>query len=220
MCGTLRKTISSLAVVALMVALAGCRKSLHEAVQYNDLETVKHLIRKGVNVNAQNEDGETPLHIAAILGRTKAGELLIDNGADIHARTNAGRTPLHTACSSGEVAVAKLLVEKGADISALDQIKGTPLHTAGHGCNPQIVKLLVEKGADVNARDRYGHTPLYWAVSYGGYGHREIVQTLLSLGASVLMEKKTGSSPLGLASLEADLTGCEEAQSEAGKTTC
>ena len=40
------------------------------------------MIRKGVNINKQNQQGETPLHMAAFRGKDKSVSLLLWNQAD------------------------------------------------------------------------------------------------------------------------------------------
>ena len=40
------------------------------------------MIRKGVNINQQNQQGETPLHMAAFRGKEKSVALLLWNQAD------------------------------------------------------------------------------------------------------------------------------------------
>jgi cytohesin len=59
-----------------------------------DIEAVKEFLAAGVDVNAKNDWGETPLHRAAVKGRKEMAELLIAKGADVNAKDNKGRTPL------------------------------------------------------------------------------------------------------------------------------
>ena len=70
---------------------------LHLASKISDLHLIRLLIREGGDVNAQNEDGHTPLHWAMNRGGNyEATRLLIENGADLANHAVDGRTPLHT----------------------------------------------------------------------------------------------------------------------------
>ena len=44
---------------------------------------------KMTDVNAEDEDGWTPLHAAVYWGNMEAAELLVNNGADVNRSTNA-----------------------------------------------------------------------------------------------------------------------------------
>ena len=51
-------------------------------------------IENGADVNAGNNAGYTPLHVACEYSYPVAARLLIERGADVNARDNNGRTPL------------------------------------------------------------------------------------------------------------------------------
>jgi hypothetical protein len=68
---------------------------LFAAIRRNDLEQVKALVARGVNVNARGRNGNTPLMMAA---RNPSGfdmiRLLVESGALIKVRNNANKTVL------------------------------------------------------------------------------------------------------------------------------
>ena len=57
--------------------------ALHASASH-DLRITEFLIRRGANVNAKAEDGETPLHVALRYGRLEESRSLIEHGADLH----------------------------------------------------------------------------------------------------------------------------------------
>lgn len=52
-------------------------------------------------VDPQDENGRTPLHMAAIFGRTDTAEILIQHGADINIPDNENKTPMMIAQENG-----------------------------------------------------------------------------------------------------------------------
>ncbi len=77
-------------------------------------EAVKQHLTEGVDVNAKDGVGRTPLHEAATYGDEEVAELLIANDADVNAKDNAGTTPLDWA--SGKM--ADLLRKQGGKTGA------------------------------------------------------------------------------------------------------
>ena len=63
---------------------------LHIAAYNNKIEAVAALISHGADVNAREEDGETPLMRASRWGRAKIVEALLDAGADKELKATSG----------------------------------------------------------------------------------------------------------------------------------
>lgn len=67
---------------------------LREAAALGDLEEVQDLLRRGVDVNSQNEiNGWTPLHWACKRNQVQVLSYLLDSGADKNVLTNKGERP-------------------------------------------------------------------------------------------------------------------------------
>ena len=92
------------------------------ATKSNAITIVKLLVDAGVNLNYQDEHGETALHIASRLGHIEAMRILISGGADVEITENSyGWTPVFTAAVEGQLAALELLVEEGgAEVTKLD----------------------------------------------------------------------------------------------------
>ena len=71
-----------------------------------------------MTTDTQDNEGRTPLHLAALKGDSETVKVLISAGADIHALNEEGATPLHLAAESGHSEVVRILIEAGADGSA------------------------------------------------------------------------------------------------------
>lgn len=136
-------------------------KNLNEAIRKNNIKKVQTLITQGVDVNARDKEGWTPLHFAAELGHTGICQLLIHAGADIHAQSSKfDQTALHLAADNGALECCKTLIQAGADIHAKNDDDSTPLHLAAALGSVAICQLLIKSGADVNAFDNAEMKPI------------------------------------------------------------
>ena len=91
------------------------------------------IIRAGADVEARNEDGATPLHLAANGGHTETAMTIIRAGADVEARNEDGATPLHLAANGGHTETAMTIIRAGADAEARNEDGFTPAWLAGSG---------------------------------------------------------------------------------------
>lgn len=79
------------------------------------------LLAAKANPSAKSEDGTTPLHTAAAMGRIEVVKALIAGKADLNARDMDGATPLHYAANKGTPEIYALLATAGADVDIVAQ---------------------------------------------------------------------------------------------------
>ncbi|OAB79457.1 hypothetical protein WSTR_05235 [Wolbachia endosymbiont of Laodelphax striatellus] len=167
---------------------------LHIAARNDLVNIAELLIKKGINVDAKDQDGHTPLHCATHSEHKEIVELLLDKGANVDAAGQDGHTPLtplHYATLNGHEEIVELLLNKGANVDSVGCAGGTVLHHAvsAENCKTEIVKKLIEKKeANVNIADEYGRTPLCWAIRNG---YSEVARILLENKADPLLGHKS-----------------------------
>ncbi|KAL7307007.1 hypothetical protein TKK_0000756 [Trichogramma kaykai] len=124
--------------------------------------------RRTVRVNAQDEAGNSPLHLALEHGYLAKVELLLKRGADRNLANDEGSTPLHVVCKrkvvrhhqhEWAVKLATALFETKSDgnrkqqavrVNARDNSGRTPLQWAVARIIPGVVDIVLNRGADVS----------------------------------------------------------------------
>lgn len=172
--------------------------ALHRAVTVpvpNALAMVRRLIALGADVNAVNEEGETPLH-GCCYGSTnvEAARALLEAGADVDARDQAGETPLFYVKSAEIVA---LLESYQADFDIKNDRGQSALSAAASFASLETFIALAERSNCLKDSDDYGDTPLHIACIHG---HFEIAREMLSRGADIDARNQDGQTPLTMTS--------------------
>ncbi|MDG1436869.1 MAG: ankyrin repeat domain-containing protein [Rickettsiaceae bacterium] len=150
-------------------------------------EAIKLLLEQGAEVGAKNNQGDTPLHIAALSGHTEAIKLLLERGTELGAKTNQGFTPLHIAAQNGHTEAIKLLLEQGAEVG--EKTQGfTPLHIAAYNGHTEAIKLLLEQGAEVGVVDIFRKTALQRAKEKAGTGDEAAMEIVKAISSATLAD--------------------------------
>ena len=137
------------------------------AAKAADVEMMRLLVELGADPQLPNEDGTTPLMVAAGVGIWAVGE---SPGTNEEA-----------------FAATQYALALGGDVTTIDDNGDTALHGAVIRGSEPLVRFLLEQGAELEATNEKGWTPLRIAkgVFYSNTGKRwpEMETLLLALGA-------------------------------------
>ena len=123
------------------------QKSFLEACREGDIEKVKSLFEKGVDIETKNN----ALIYSSWHGYIEIVRLLLEEGVDIENKNNKEvRTPLIAASCKGHIEIVKLLLEKGADIKVRNIYGKTFYNYLGEKNKKEIDFLL----KDIQERKR------------------------------------------------------------------
>lgn len=92
--------------------------AIFNAIIKNRLHMIKSLTKIGVDINATNIDGQTPLMAAAEYGRTEMVHFLLDNGADARATDVFDQTAIDVASKHGHQNIVELLQRRSGSVPA------------------------------------------------------------------------------------------------------
>lgn len=106
------------------------------------VETAEALVEAGAAVQARDQWGNSPLHVAAERGNAPLVEFLLARGADANAMNGKGRTALHWAADRQ---VVEVLLRNGADPVRRDKGGMTPRDVAQTEGRRDVAKALGER---------------------------------------------------------------------------
>mmetsp|Transcript_24393 Transcript_24393/g.33603 ORF Transcript_24393/g.33603 Transcript_24393/m.33603 type:complete len:193 (+) Transcript_24393:116-694(+) len=112
------------------------------------------------NIQCKDEDGRSPLHMAAREGKLEGVKYLIQKGAQLDALNDLGWTALHSSSFFGHLDVVAELLAANAPLELQTNKGMTPLHWAAHWGHTKIINVLLDKGASLEIRNKQGFNAL------------------------------------------------------------
>ncbi|XP_054762967.2 transient receptor potential cation channel subfamily A member 1-like [Lytechinus pictus] len=159
------------------------------------------LLSRGADIFVFDMHRKSPLHWAAETDHLGFVEFLLKNGGyrlleitDIYEQT-----ALHYAAEAGNVEMIKKLIQYEVKGEVRDMTEKTPVHIAAQaGYLSCVEELLHQTPLLLNDEDQDGMTPLLIACYHG---HRDLVKTLLKIGADITSVNDDHRTALMLAAM-------------------
>lgn len=157
----------------------------HAIISEATLEIVKKIIETSnediEDINAQTDDGVTPLMVAVSRGNKDIVKLLIEKKCNLKLKDSSGNTALYYA---DDLEILQLLIDAKANVNIQNKEGETPLHALIKYSNDNeesynLIQKLIEAEADLDLTDKHGRTPLYYAAK-----DKELAKILLQSGAN------------------------------------
>lgn len=187
-----------------------CKFPLHAAVRSGSSAVVYEALRlHQTDINLIDDNGMSPLHLAALQCTPPIMQLLLLHGARPDSRADTSTaTALHLAIGGDAdtwtttgAQTIDLLLHNGAAVNAGDGNGDTPLTLAATKGFTECAERLVAHGADVNVQNNKGDTAVLLA-THGG--HAAFVRCLVANQADLNIPNTAGDTPLIIAAQFAD----------------
>jgi ankyrin repeat protein len=157
-----RLTLFILSVIVTIACRLGTSSPSASIASHGDIPAMKKMLDTGLDPNARDASGYTPLIAAARAGNVAMVRLLASRGADPNlpdAAVNSWTPLLHAVHKAQPGAIAALL-DAGANANGTDASGTTPLMMAAGYGDTDIVKILLARGANPRLPMRDGVTAI------------------------------------------------------------
>ena len=198
--------LESLGIKPTVIGKNGAN-ALHAIVRRPaQLEVIQYFLRKGVNVNQADEDGNTVFINAAASNRDTATlALLLPLVTDINQANKKGASALALAVRGNSPEVVQYLLNKGANSNVVDTKGANLVAYLFESYNSRQakdfeskLKILQSRGVDFKAPQKDGSTVYHLAAAKNDLALLKLVQ---GLGADVNAKNKEGLTALHKAAM-------------------
>jgi ankyrin repeat protein len=167
-----------------------------------DSAAIKRALANGTDPNIRDEDGRTPLMVAAYRKQYGAALALLEGKADANALERQQYDVVTIASVADDLEMLKIALDHGASAKNITSpYYGTALIAAAHLGHAEIVRALIKAGAPLDHVNNLGWTALIEAIVLGNGDnrYRDTVKALVAAGASLNLADRSGATPLALA---------------------
>lgn len=137
---------------------------LNMACRSRKEKIVEMLLDLGADLQLQEKNGFTCLHICAQKGFTELVTILANRNALLNCEAALGITPLMVAAGHGHLETCRTLLEirspNEVEVNKEDNTGSNALHLACSYGHQKLSLVLISYGADLQAKDKEGFTPL------------------------------------------------------------
>jgi len=198
---------------------------IHDEYIGFNLSLIKLFCKYGANLEIQNLEGNTPLHIACknlydfyyqdiesaqLHNSAQVIKILAINGAPLNVFNNHRQTPIYVAIQqlarehnlNQDVTIVKLLYHMGSRVEFLTNNGDTALHLACELYFQDYVELFCENKVHLNLQDINGNTPIQFSINNGYYWN---IDLLCYLGADLNLPNNLGNTPCHTACLKNEI---------------
>jgi ankyrin repeat protein len=194
--------------IAINVVGDNHRNPLHSIAYRNDtLDIFSYFIKKGVDVNLQDDGGDSPFMNAANSNGLKVVEFLSDYVKDFNIKDKNGRSALTMAVNRNSTDVVRFLLKKEVDIQVKDKEGNSLAYYLLNTFKAEDsevfeakLKLLQENGLSMNQTQNGGNTVLHIATQTNNLA---LLKRLASFNIAINAKNKDGYTALHIAAMMA-----------------
>lgn len=173
------------------------KNALHYAARHKDPALATYLLEHAPELlNAQDDDGNTPLHIAIQSNHNAVVNALLKSKPDLSITNKAGYAPFLFAAFSNNAHAVKKLAKKIPDINERDTRGRNAIHICAERGNGRALAAYAAMGVDAGALDDAGNAPLLLSA---GAEKPEALSALIKLGVDLKATNTDGFSAMHMA---------------------
>ena len=124
------------------------------------LNQIFSLPKDSININFQDENGNSALHYACDEGNLKIVEILLKTNCETNLKNNEKKTALHLSSKRGYFDISKKLIENGALLNIFDSENNSPIHYVCIINHVELLKFFLTKLPKVDIKNIYGKRPI------------------------------------------------------------